>query len=703
MCIIIKLLGLADDKANLHNGWMWGLLGFSICASISLSIQWHIMSKISFTPLVVSINSDEAEPLLVDRTNGKPDEDSESEEKVDRSSVFRLFSFSKPDWMYISGAFTFLVISSTGKIFLPYYTGEVINGIAIEKSQSKFTSALINMSLISIASAVASGLRGGLFSTAMARLSNRIRNLLFSSILKQEIGFFDTIRTGDVVSRLTSDTATMSDTLSLNMNVFLRSLITAIGVIVFMFRISWRMSLVTFAGLPIIFVVSKIYGNYYEKLSEQVQDSLAKANNVAEEACSTMRTVRSFANELGEIARYYKALMVTYKLDVKLAMIYGGYSICNQLFELALTVSTLYYGGHLVIKGELSGGNLVSFILYQIQLGDSLDDMADVYTGLMQSLGASHKVFQYIDRIPNINLNDGGYKPLSLDGKIEFKDVSFSYPSRADCKVLKNVSFTVDPGEVVALVGPSGGGKSSIVNLLQHFYEPQSGEVLLDGVKINNYSHDFLHRKLAMVGQEPVLYARTIGENIAYGLEEEFTQTDIERAARLANAHDFISKMTKTYETETGEKGLQISGGQKQRIAIARALIRNPVVLVLDEATSALDSESEHVVQQAIYDNVKGRTVIIIAHRLSTVEAANRILVINHGEVVEQGRHQELLHRGGMYANLVKRQLNTITDDPIKETSQIVVPEVKTKYGSTESHKSLSKYGSVDSHKSLSK
>ncbi|KAI0227571.1 ATP-binding cassette sub-family B member 9 [Lamellibrachia satsuma] len=519
-----------------------------------------------------------------------------------------------------------------------------------------FIRAIIFMVIFSAGSAIAAGLRGGFFKVAMARLNIRIRNHLFSSMLSQEIGFFDTIRTGDLTSRLTSDTSTMSDALSLNTNVFLRSLIKAVGVCVFMFTLSWRLSLITVIGLPIIMGVSNVYGTYYQTLSKKVQDSLAKANEVAEETCSSMRTVRSFANEPAETARYAENLAVTYKLKVKEAFAYAGYVWSNELFELMLVTMTLYYGGHLVVNDLMSGGELVSFILYQIELGSALESISYVYTGLMQAIGASQKVFEFIDRKPLVKPEGGNVRPNKLQGRIEFHNVSFAYPTRPDSLVLKNVSFSVDPGEIVALVGPSGGGKSSCINLLEHFYETQEGSVRIDNVSINDYDHKYLHTKIALVGQEPILYATSVKENIAYGLDC-WDMELVERAAKLANAHEFIMDMKEKYDANTGEKGLQLSGGQKQRLAIARAVIRNPTILLLDEATSALDSESEYLVQEALYKNLKGRTVMIIAHRLSTVEKANRIIVIEKGSVVEQGSHTQLLARGGLYTKLVQRQL----------------------------------------------
>ncbi|XP_069135284.1 ABC-type oligopeptide transporter ABCB9-like [Argopecten irradians] len=680
---LVKLLMVSDDAERLKDKWFWAQFGWCLMGCLLFHILYSALCKISIVQGddflqndYIRINDGDEEErrrLLSSDSRKTPesddsddddddDEDSEKKSKArslseKRATVFRLFSYSKPDLGYIAGAFMFLVIAAVSDIFIPYYTGQVVDGIVIDKSKAKFTRAIIYVVIISTGSAISTGLRGGLFSVAMARLNVRIRDLLFSSIIDQEIGFFDSVKTGDITSRLTSDTTVMSDTVTLNINIFLRSIIQAAGVVVFMAKLSWRMSILSLIVIPLVFGVSKVYGKYYKRLSKQVQNRLAKANEVAEEAFTSMRTVRSFANENSEKARYYSHLLRMYKIKKKQAVFYAGYVWTNKLFELMLTASVLYYGGHLVVNEKLSGGNLVSFILYQMQLGECLDNIGNVYTGLMQAVGASEKVFEYMDRVPKI-LNNGTLAPHSVQGRIEFKDVTFAYPTRSETPILKNVSFSVAPGEVVALVGPSGSGKTSCINLMEHFYETCTGAVLLDSHPIQSYDHTFLHTKLALVGQEPVLYARSLKDNIRCGLpEENYGMERVVRAAGLANAHQFITEMKKGYDTQAGEKGLQLSGGQKQRIAIARALIRNPAILLLDEATSALDSESEHVVQQAIYKNLQGKTVIIIAHRLSTVEKADRIIVIDKGHVVEQGSHVELLSHKGLYAKLVKRQL----------------------------------------------
>ncbi|XP_074154815.1 ABC-type oligopeptide transporter ABCB9 isoform X2 [Sminthopsis crassicaudata] len=460
---------------------------------------------------------------------------------------------------------------------------------------------------------------------------------------------------GDLISRLTSDTTMVSDLVSQNINIFLRNTVKVTGVVVFMFSLSWQLSLVTFMGFPIIMMVSDIYGKYYKRLSKEVQNALARASNTAEETISAMKTVRSFANEEEEAEVYARKLQQVYKLNRKEAMAYTYYVWGSGLTLLVVQVSILYYGGHLVISGQMTSGNLISFIIYEFVLGDCMESVGSVYSGLMQGVGAAEKVFEFIDRQPTM-VHDGSLAPDHLEGRVDFENVTFTYRTRPHTQVLQNVSFTLSPGKVTALVGPSGSGKSSCVNILENFYPLEEGRVLLDGKPISSYDHKYLHRVISLVSQEPVLFARSITDNISYGLPTVPFEMVVD-AAQKANAHGFIMELQDGYNTETGEKGAQLSGGQKQRVAMARALVRNPPVLILDEATSALDAESEYMIQQAIHGNLQKHTVLIIAHRLSTVEKAHSIIVLDKGRVVQQGTHKQLLTQGGLYAKLVQRQI----------------------------------------------
>ncbi|CAH1233036.1 ABCB9 [Branchiostoma lanceolatum] len=652
----VKLLLFSEKEVKFpHKPWFWGTFVGSIVGCAVFYLNWTILSRISTQPYR-SINSEEGTDEERERLL-----ESEVKSKSNLSSVKKLFSYSKPVIPYFLAATSFLIGEAVCDIFVPYYTGQVIDGIAkIQTSHEKFRHAITVMSLLTALTAVCYGMRSGLFEITKIKFNIRVRNLLFRSITRQEISFFDSVKTGEITSRLISDTTTTTNTLIDRLKVFCASLIRVVGTVIFMFKLSWRLSILIAILLPIIVVIVKVYGDYLKKVAVEIQTSFARANEVADETCGNIRTVRSFANEDSECERYSDRLEDTYKLFTRKAFLEGSLNTIEHLFGLALFVLTLYYGGHLVMTHKMTAGHLVSFFLYVNRLRTSLEKMVvEVYAQLMVAIGASKKLLEYIDLDPGIK-NDNVLAPPEIDGHIEFRNVSFAYPSRKSVQVLKDVSFHVSPGEVVALVGPSGSGKSTCFNLLEHFYETISGQVLIDGNPIKAYDRKFLHRRVALVGQEPVLFARSIKDNISYALNN-CSLEEVQRVARQANAHQFITELPEGYETEAGQKGMQLSGGQKQRVAIARALIRRPAVLLLDEATSALDAESEHLVQQAI-NNLHGHTVIVVAHRLSTVEKANRIIVIDKGRVVEQGRHKELMQRDGTYAKMVRRQLVGLDD-----------------------------------------
>ncbi|XP_060707024.1 antigen peptide transporter 1 [Hemiscyllium ocellatum] len=571
-----------------------------------------------------------------------------------KATLSRLLACMKPNIGHFLLVALFLVLSSLGEMAIPYYTGRMTDWVMNEDDPSAFTNSIIAMSLITSASALTEFICDCVYNVTMTRIHTRIQSSVFRSVVKQKICFFDTEHTGDITSRITTDTNTMSESLTEKLSLLMWYLMRAFFLLIFMVKLSFKLTLFSIIGMFIISIVPKYTGKYYQKLAVDVQESLAKANDVAMETFSSMKTVRSFANEDGESRRYSDRLEDTYRLNKKEAAAYAGFMWTNSLSDLALKVTLLYIGGCLVSGGSVSSGTLVSMIFYQLQFTTAIEVLISVYPNVKKAVGASEKVFEYIDQPPD-PATLGTLAPQSLRAHVEFRNVTFSYPKRPNTPVLKNVSFELKCGEITALVGPSGGGKTTCVNLLERFYQPQSGQILLDGRPIEEYEHKYYHSKVALVSQEPVLFARSVERNIAYGLDQQPLPSTLEEAATRADAHHFITTLQEQYKTDVGEKGKQLSGGQKQRVAIARALIRHPLVVILDDATSCLDGISENTVLQSVYNGNRQRAVLVIAHRLSTIERADHIVVLEAGTVVEEGTHQELRENGGCYQRLLQK------------------------------------------------
>ncbi|CAI4228229.1 unnamed protein product [Auanema sp. JU1783] len=656
---LIKLLAFAEKAEQIRYWGLWYTISFSILSPVLFCCLWSwTIAKKSHHGNYGRLVEDDAQSVSSQR---RLFSDLESLVNTEDSRIstsqhaWKLLSYCRYEWVWFASGFFFLNIYAFARVFIPSMMGDVIANIVKTKGYDVLIHSVIVMSILLFISSIAGGLRGGCFDYASARVSRRIRQNLFSSLVLQDIAFFDITKTGEIVSRLTSDCQTMSTTVATNLNVFLRNGIMLIGAMIYMFVKSWKLAMVTVIAVPLVACLTKLYGGYFDSLSEKIQDSIGKANHIAEEVLSTMRTVRSFACEHREAKRFDDHLETTLKMGKKKSVAYMGYTWTNEVCDNIVLVAVLFYGGHLVLSGQMATEDLITFLLYQMQLGENLASIGYVFTGLMESIGASRKVFEYMNRIPVITM-DGKLQP-EVNGEIVFEDVHFTYPSRPNNEVLKGLNLKIEAGRTVALVGPSGGGKSSIVAMIQHFYEPNSGSITLDGVKIENISHSYYHQKIALVAQEPVLYDGSIRYNILYGCDFA-TEDDMLAASKMANVHNFVMELEKGYDTNCGDKGVQMSGGQKQRIAIARALVRNPAVLILDEATSALDAESEALVQEALNRCVKERTVLIIAHRLSTIEKADTIAVIQKGCLVQSGCHQELmLDKEGLYYSLVAKQL----------------------------------------------
>jgi len=536
--------------------------------------------------------------------------------------------------------------------------------------------SIVLLLILFTVSSVFALIRAWLFTLAGQRVVARLRRSVFNAIVTQEVGFFDKTRTGDMTSRLTSDTQVIQNAVTSNISMLVRYLVQILVSVIILFILSWQLSLVMFAVVPFVAIGAVIYGKYIQKLQKEFQDNLAAATSVAEEVISNVRTVRAFSKEARSQELYGQAIHKTYLTGRTIAIAFGLFQGVLGFVPQCAIALILWYGGTLVLNGTISTGLLTSFLLYTLSVAMAFAFLSSLYGDFMAAVGASSKVFQLLDRVPEIPTTGGDTIP-SVKGRVEFRDVSFRYPTRPDNPVLTDVSLSLQPGQVLALVGPSGGGKTTIVALMERFYDVTQGEVLVDGVNLKTLDPEWYRSHIALVSQEPVLFANTIKENISYGVERPVTQEELEDVAKAANAHTFITSFAEGYDTQVGERGVRLSGGQKQRIAIARALLMNPKILLLDEATSALDAESEYYVQDAIEKAMKGRTVLIIAHRLSTVKNADVIAVLSGGKIVESGNHGQLIEKDGLYKKLVSRQMLTGKDtmeevfaDMVKEQLQ---------------------------------
>jgi ATP-binding cassette subfamily B protein len=566
----------------------------------------------------------------------------------------RIYGLARPELRPLLIGTVFLLIGSGTSLIYPQAMRLIIDEALGARNRDFIDRAALVMTAVFAVQAVAVALRYTLFTTAGERVVTRLRQNLFASLMSQEVAFFDQRKTGELTNRLASDTTVLQNTVSVNISMALRNAAAALGGIVMLFYTSPRLTFLMLALVPAVAVGAVVYGRRVRKLSKEVQDALAASNEVAEESLSGVRTVRSFAAERHEVARYTQAQEHAFGLARRRIGQSATFMGTASFAASASAAAVLWYGGRLVLDGVLTVGSLTSFLIYSLTVAFSLGALTDLWADFMRASGAAERVFELLDRQPAIPPS-GGERLASIQGHVQFEQVHFAYPSRPDVPVLQGIQLDIAPGEVVAIVGPSGAGKSTIAGMLARMYDPLQGRVRVDGTDLRELDPEWLRQQIGTVAQEPMLFATTIADNIRYG-RTGATDAEVEAAARAANAHEFISRFPEGYKTLVGERGVQLSGGQKQRIAIARAMLKDPRILVLDEATSALDAESEHLVQEALERLMTGRTTLIIAHRLSTVVGANRVMVLDGGQVVQSGSHTALMGQEGLYRRLVERQ-----------------------------------------------
>ncbi|KAI8357632.1 multidrug resistance protein 3 [Mortierella sp. GBAus27b] len=594
--------------------------------------------------------------------------------KIQAVSYWSLYRYATPrDWFFVIMGIICSVVLGVGQPLIAVLFGDVVNDLTGDVKGAKILGQVKTFAWIGLGMFLAAYGQQCFWTLSAEHQSKRIRDMYFHAILRQDMAWHDTGRVNEsLTTRLSSDTQLIFDGMADKVGLVLSNLTTFVAGFVIGFIRGWKLSLVLLATVPLIGAVATFMAKFTLESATNGQGAYAKAGAVAEQAFSSIRTIAAFGGQKRETTSYVKQLDVAYAAGTKKAQVSG---LGNGLFVFVLFGTyalAFWYGANRIKAGEMQSGEILNVLLAMMIGAFSLGNVGPYLPAFANARGAAYKIFETIDRVPTIDsANPGGAKPENLQGHIVVTDVDFHYPSRPDVPILKKMNVEVKPGQTIALVGQSGSGKSTIVGLVERFYDPISGTVTLDGIDIKDFNIRFLRDSIGIVSQEPTLFNASIKQNIAYGTRQGQsppTDEEIEAACRLSNAHDFISKLPNKYDTMVGERGALLSGGQKQRIAIARALIKNPRILLLDEATSALDTESERVVQDALDKASSGRSTIVIAHRLSTIMNADMIYVMEKGIVIESGTHKTLLAKGGTYSELVaKQQLKMAGKDAEKQ------------------------------------
>lgn len=560
----------------------------------------------------------------------------------------------------------FLVLSTSAGLVFPYLMGKLL-GSSNATSNPEQAIRLIDLSnvnqiafalfMLFFFQSVFSFVRVVLFNNVTENALRDMRNDAFAKLVYMPMDFFNRQKVGELTSRVASDITQIQEVLRTTIAEFFRQIIIVLGGIAFLFFISWKLSLIMLATVPVMAIVAVFFGRYIRKLSKEAQDYIATSNSILEEALTGIANVKAFTNEWFLLGKYKKSTQQTRDLNVR-SGIWRGLFVSFIIFCLFGAIVFIVWKGLLMTQGpnpELASEGFYQFVLFTIMMGASIGSLPDLYASVQKAVGATENLLDLLQE-EGENLTLKVNQSIEINGSLRFENLIFHYPQRPDINVLKGIDFKVEPNQTLALVGQSGSGKSTIANLILQFYKPTSGHIYFGDQKASDLDLHALRQHMAIVPQEVLLFSGSILENIRFG-RPDATDTEVIEAAQKANAWEFISTFPEQLATEVGDRGIQLSGGQKQRIAIARAILKNPSILILDEATSALDSTSERLVQAALEELMKGRTSIVIAHRLSTIRQADQILVLQDGQIMEQGKHDELMALKGQYATYVAQQL----------------------------------------------
>lgn len=574
-----------------------------------------------------------------------------------RVTLGRVLALAYPHRWTLAVGFVALIFASGINLLFPYLIRQLLNdelGISLEQDLSLIALGLIGLFAFQ---ALFFYIRHYTFQSVGYRAVAEVRKMLFEAIIRQDIAYFDSARVGDLLSRLSSDTQLVQRAVTINVSVALRYTLQVLGGTALMFYISPQLSMVIVVLIPLVVLSSIYWGRRLRKLSRSMQQEFGAASASAEESIGAIRTVRIFSSIEREAQRYGKKIEEALQLGIARAHFAALFS-SSMVFVMHSSIAViLWYGGVLIVNQTLSVGDVTAFLLYGVIVAASFGFLAGVWEEFMQAVGAAERIFEIVDRASALPVPARPAElPPDAPASVEFQSVTFAYPGRADVTVLRDLSFKISAGETVAFVGPSGAGKSTIAALVPRFYDPQAGKVLFSGVNVAELSLEDLRSRISIVAQEPQVFSVSIADNISYS-RPGASREEIVQAAEAANIREFIESLPDGYDTLVGERGVQLSGGQRQRVAIARALLKDPSFLILDEATSALDSENEALVQQALERLMEKRTTLIIAHRLSTVQHADRVIVLRNGGIEQIGSHQTLVAEPGLYQTLVQHQL----------------------------------------------